>query len=131
MIIENAKISGAPNAVLAQILKTFKGKHFDNLDDFNEREAIIAACDALNCESTYPDAELLIEWGTGGTVKPEKVKQSKDGTIKIEKRKGVQTTRMIKCECLECGYVVRTSRKWAAMGLPICPVDKISMIVSN
>lgn len=32
-----------------------------------------------------------------------------------------QSTRMIKCECLECGYIVRTSQKWIdELGAPIC-----------
>jgi hypothetical protein len=36
-----------------------------------------------------------------------------------------QTTRMIKCECGDCGYVVRTSRKWIdEIGAPICPCNK-------
>ena len=34
-----------------------------------------------------------------------------------------QTTRMIKAECPKCGYIIRTTRKWAAFGLPICPTD--------
>lgn len=34
-----------------------------------------------------------------------------------------QSTRMIKCECHECGYVCRTSQKWIdAAGAPVCPV---------
>ncbi len=33
-----------------------------------------------------------------------------------------QTTRMIKCTCEECGYVVRTSKKWILeVGAPCCP----------
>jgi hypothetical protein len=39
--------------------------------------------------------------------------------IQLEK----QTTRMIKCECAECGYVARTSRKWIKeSGAPHCAV---------
>ena len=39
-----------------------------------------------------------------------------------------QTTRMIKCECSECGYTVRTTAKWLeSAGAPICPTDHISM----
>lgn len=34
-----------------------------------------------------------------------------------------QTVRMIKCECPECGYTVRTSRQWLEQGAPLCPVD--------
>lgn len=32
-----------------------------------------------------------------------------------------QTTRMLKVECPECGYTVRTTARWIAEGLPICP----------
>lgn len=32
----------------------------------------------------------------------------------------VKTSRMRKCECA-CGYVVRISRRWIAVGLPTCP----------
>lgn len=38
-----------------------------------------------------------------------------------------QTTRMLKCECSECGYVARISKKWADVGAPICPTDEIQM----
>lgn len=38
-----------------------------------------------------------------------------------------QSTRLIKCECADCGYVVRTTRKWIAEGAPICPCNKKSM----
>ena len=33
-----------------------------------------------------------------------------------------QTTRMVKCECAECGYVCRTTKKWLEIGAPHCPV---------
>lgn len=34
-----------------------------------------------------------------------------------------QTTRLIKCECPECGYVVRTTAKWIEQaGAPCCPL---------
>lgn len=33
-----------------------------------------------------------------------------------------QTTRMVKCECASCGFVVRTTRKWLEqVGAPHCP----------
>lgn len=39
-----------------------------------------------------------------------------------------QTTRMVKCKCTECGYTVRTSRKWLDdAGAPLCPVHKKAM----
>jgi hypothetical protein len=34
-----------------------------------------------------------------------------------------QATRMLKAICPSCGYTVRLTQKWAAQGLPSCPVD--------
>lgn len=34
---------------------------------------------------------------------------------------GTQTTRLIKVECAHCGYTVRTTAKWLALGNPRCP----------
>lgn len=33
-----------------------------------------------------------------------------------------QTTRMRKCECSQCGFLVRLTQKWADVGTPICPL---------
>lgn len=39
-----------------------------------------------------------------------------------------QTTRMVKCECKECGYSCRTSRKWLEdSGAPLCPCNRKPM----
>ena len=35
----------------------------------------------------------------------------------------VQSTRMLKAICSQCGYTIRLSSKWAGLGLPDCPVD--------
>lgn len=32
----------------------------------------------------------------------------------------VQSTRMVKCRCDECGYIIRTTRKWLDKGVPFC-----------
>lgn len=42
-------------------------------------------------------------------------------TYRIKK----QTTRLLKAECKTCGYVVRLSAKWAAVGLPFCGFVKV------
>lgn len=34
-----------------------------------------------------------------------------------------QPTRLIKCACPNCGYVIRTTRKWMATGLPWCACE--------
>jgi hypothetical protein len=36
-------------------------------------------------------------------------------------RPDVQSTRMLKVICDECGYTVRTTRKWLDIGMPQCP----------
>jgi hypothetical protein len=39
-----------------------------------------------------------------------------------------QGTRMIKCECKDCGYTVRTTKKWLEdVGAPLCPKHRTSM----
>lgn len=39
-----------------------------------------------------------------------------------------QGTRMLKCECPNTGYVVRTTRKWLdELGAPICPCCQVPM----
>ena len=37
--------------------------------------------------------------------------------------KKTQGTRMLKAVCPSCGYTVRLTSKWAALGLPSCPQD--------
>ena len=41
-----------------------------------------------------------------------------------------QSTRLIKCECGECGYTVRTTQKWLVFGAPLCPCNGEEMGVS-
>lgn len=42
-----------------------------------------------------------------------------------------QSTRMLKCECPECGYIARTTSKWIEeAGAPICPSDMVPMEVA-
>lgn len=35
-----------------------------------------------------------------------------------------QTTRLLKCECEECGYTARVSMKWVLVGAPICGAEE-------
>jgi hypothetical protein len=40
-----------------------------------------------------------------------------------------QSTRLIKCECTECGYIARTSAKWLdELGAPLCPCGAGAML---
>ena len=38
-----------------------------------------------------------------------------------QSRGSVATTRLRKASCDSCGYMIRVSRKWLAVGLPTCP----------
>lgn len=43
-----------------------------------------------------------------------------------------QSTRLIKCECAECGYIARVSMSWIeGVGAPVCPADEIAMEVAE
>lgn len=43
-----------------------------------------------------------------------------------------QTTRLLKCECAECGYIARVSLSWIeGAGAPVCPVDEVPMEVAE
>ena len=47
-------------------------------------------------------------------------------------RKLVQTTRLLKCECADCGYIARVSKKWVEQaGTPVCPIDAVSLKCDN
>jgi hypothetical protein len=39
-----------------------------------------------------------------------------------------QGTRMLRCQCMTCGYIARVSRRWLeSAGPPICPTDQVVM----
>lgn len=43
-----------------------------------------------------------------------------------------QSTRLLKCECDECGYTVRVTSVWIDLaGAPICPLDEVQMEVAQ
>lgn len=42
------------------------------------------------------------------------------GSVDASMGRKKQGTRMLKLECRECGYTVRTSQKWVEVGLPTC-----------
>lgn len=52
---------------------------------------------------------------------PHSVINLDGGTVKK------QTTRMLKVECGECGYTVRTTAKWLEVGVPLCPCNQMPM----
>lgn len=49
------------------------------------------------------------------------------GRLSLDARKK-QSTRLLKCECGDCGYVARITRKWLNdVGAPICPLDRVPL----
>lgn len=49
------------------------------------------------------------------------------GALSVSDRKK-QKTRFLKCECMDCGYIVRTTKMWIeSSGTPICPTDMVRM----
>jgi hypothetical protein len=43
-----------------------------------------------------------------------------------------QSTRQQRCQCPTCGYLARVTRKWLeSAGAPICPTDKVVMMVTR
>ncbi len=42
-----------------------------------------------------------------------------------------QTTRLLKATCDGCGYVIRVSRVWADIGLPICTICSIPFVLRD
>ncbi len=43
------------------------------------------------------------------------MKKKKNG-----KKSTALSTRLLKCQCENCGYTIRVTRKWMATGLPTC-----------
>jgi hypothetical protein len=53
------------------------------------------------------------------------------GALSLSDRKK-QKTRLVKCECMLCGYIVRTTSKWIeSAGAPLCPCSGDAMMVDG
>lgn len=82
------------------------------------------ACKALGFEGkptqALPGDALMRDVITPILDKAGKLPHRKLSTTGPKKK---QTTRLLKCECLECGYVARVTAKWVnEMGAPHCGV---------
>lgn len=71
--------------------------------------------------ATEPSADLTAKLEPIAT----KLGDYPNAEVNVTYKPKVQDTRMIKLECLECGYLVRTSRRWIAIGKPTCPCGKL------
>ena len=58
----------------------------------------------------------------------EKLGPYPHGKVTPGQGKTKQGTRLIKCKCSECGYIVRTTSKWLdSYGPPLCPCNSWAM----
>ncbi len=64
---------------------------------------------------TPPSQELIARLNAIAALAPE----YPHAALEIPKRKK-QSTRLLKAECPDCGYVIRLTMKWAVLGLPSC-----------
>lgn len=81
------------------------------------RKAATAIGLAGKMTATHAGPQFL-EWTAGmlpklGDYPHARIKPSYRPTKK-------QSTRMLKCECPGCGYIIRTTAKWADAGMPTC-----------
>jgi hypothetical protein len=51
------------------------------------------------------------------------------GKLNVQANRKVQSTRMLKASCPNCGYTIRLSSKWADQGLPVCPLDGEQLVL--
>jgi hypothetical protein len=52
---------------------------------------------------------------------PEQIGQPyPHGEIRAPTHDRKQSTRMLKLQCPACGYVIRTTRTWLDVGVPVC-----------
>jgi hypothetical protein len=66
------------------------------------------------------------EFNTWAATVIERIGPYPAGAMSTMSRKK-QTTRLLKCECAECGYTVRISKKWLDVAMPVCPTDEEPM----
>jgi hypothetical protein len=75
-------------------------------------------------KSNYPDVVLTAELATIAEELGPMPHGKLDFSALVADKPKKQGTRMLKAACPACGYMVRLTRKWAEIGLPICPADE-------
>lgn len=112
-------------AALGTLIHELIHAHDDGESGHNRKFAAIAQRLALEGKPTEAGAgamfkqrysKMMKRLGTypHASLRPSKIKR--------------QGTRLLKCECPECGYICRVTAKWIeSAGPPICPTDEIAM----
>jgi len=96
---------------------------------------LVHACVGTKCGHRAPFRRLALAVGLEGEMRSssagedlllvlkELIKQLgpyPHGEISFPEKEKKQSTRLLKVECPDCGYTVRTTRKWLEVGLPTC-----------
>src|SRR5919109_3178501 len=68
----------------------------------------------------YPHGAIT---GSGEILVPPTEPGDKPVILRHDDRPKKQSTRLLKAECPECGYTIRLTKRWAALGLPSCPIE--------
>ena len=50
--------------------------------------------------------------------------------LNVEANRKKQATRMLKAKCPCCGYTIRLTKRWADIGLPVCPNDSEQFVLA-
>ncbi len=62
----------------------------------------------------------------------EKPEGEQPAILRIYSKDGKkQATRLLKAVCPDCGYTIRVTSKWAALGLPVCPTDLVEFVLAD
>jgi hypothetical protein len=76
----------------------------------------------------YPHGAIT---GRGEILVPPTEPGDKPIILRPDDRPKKQSTRMLKAECPECGYTIRLSKRWVAVGLPSCPTDGAALALDG
>jgi hypothetical protein len=76
----------------------------------------------------YPHGAIT---GRGEILVPPTEPGDKPIILRPDDRPKKQSARMLKAECPECGYTIRLSKRWAAVGLPSCPTDGAALALDG
>lgn len=115
---DSAQVLGV---LLHELVHATLGAGFGHGKEF---KALATACGLTGKMTATTETPELVERLNGITERIGKYPHAKLDTSN-EKKQG---TRMIKCECLSCGYIAYTSRKWLEeLGAPICPCNEDTM----
>lgn len=104
---------GVFTALLGQVLHTLPGAL--TVASRAYRDALVNWGLAIEGAEVSPTADFPDHW----QADIDSLGPYPHAAVTVATRK-TQSTRMLKLTCPQCGYIVRTTGKWLAQGLPVC-----------